>query len=133
MTISDKKEAVRQAIIKAVPGILDLKPGCEIEGGGLIVRNGWVYWNTREGDFLIDNYDWDEDTKIIGRPITLATVLIAYTNQVRVNPSNPVFEIQIEMVQEMYGKISGMWKLKDDDFDHQSEETISFLHELLCE
>lgn len=137
MIIHEKKQLVKEAIIKAVPGILDLKLGCEV----ITNEEPWIFCmvvTPPEGKDIRLAYQYDENgiyadchfsknkiVEIIGRPITLADVLIAIVEKYSISERD--FYI-LELI-ENHGKC---WDLSQD-FDHQSEETYNFLWSLLCE
>lgn len=61
------------------------------------------------------------------RPIRLADVLLVLRNEV------PKFHQQVVLGTEGATKTIGMWNLKDNNLENQSEETINFIHGLLYE
>lgn len=63
------------------------------------------------------------------RPIRLADVLRVF-DQTIIRKEWPV-KSQLELIQKHYGEIAAHWNLRDDNLDHQSPETLSFLYELL--
>lgn len=142
MTIQEKKEAVRQFIVSAVPSVMDLKMGCRIQQRFSVIpyttvisgieekSEGDKYVITTHGiatsEVYLERYKEHDNyiIEIIGRPITLADVLIAIK-------SLKAFHYN----QEWWGKINALifqWDLSQD-FDHQSEEAYDFLWSLLCE
>lgn len=106
MTIEEKKEAVRQAIVRAVPSVMDLDFGCRVkvswdawgepsEGSGEYCEAGYDIGYVTFDDMLQfngsnslsdifaatlkDGYDEDYEYtfEIIGRPITLQDIIYA--------------------------------------------------------
>lgn len=150
MTIQEKKQLVKEATVHAVPSVMDLVFGCVVKH----TQHGWkqriisnLDFNSH-GRYLTDGTGAGTNIiklpskkwEIIGRPITLADVLIAMkTQRVRINLSG-VDELYFDVLEESNAftheqswKSSGVkWKL-GEDFDHQSEVTIDFLWSLLCE
>lgn len=133
MIIHEKKQLVKEAIIKAVPGILDLKLGCEV----ITNEEPWIFCmvvTPPEGKDIRLAYQYDENgiyadchfsknkiVEIIGRPITLADVIYTYMG----NPEVP-------QRAGKWAEIIANWNLLQD-FDHQSEAVWEFLYGLLCE
>lgn len=159
MTSNEKKELVRKQIINANSSILDLKMGCEVQLKGYddhiytIVANCGVCHKHKKCDGNKDNCDVDDGfhlisqggiyddygflqkdafpkdiLKIIGRPIQLQDVLIAIGKRGETY-SLDIHEDGFYIICEGKGFL---WNPLQD-FDHQSEATIDFLYELLCE
>lgn len=144
MTTSEKKEAVRQAIIKVVPGIMDLKFGCEVWHKNY--KNGReIEGLLSQGKLTIKTGEWYQDqfgnsfnekgiTEIIGRPIQLQDVLVATEKRWRtmygVNPIDGLKRDIPLREGEMLYYIVSKWDLSQD-FDHQSEAVWEFLWKLL--
>lgn len=140
----NKREEVRKKIIEAVPSILDLKFGCEV-----IIDKGFkrtVFLNEFRDDEDCDRISHilteadrigmvqlspvESLVEIIGRPIQLADVLIAINKNhewgIGLNPGmhfevHSAFDVNVSKCS---------WNLSLD-FDHQSDQIIDFLHELL--
>lgn len=127
--MNDKLYKLRQVIQQAVPVIMELKLGCEVNR----------HWDKKEiitGRFndtvaltVIDKDGWgylpfqvplalSSDWKILGRPIRLADVII-------------VVREKHGLYTELTDYLLMNWKMGDDNLDHQSEETITFLHSVL--
>lgn len=161
MTHQQKLEAVRQACIKANPEIVELKLGCEFYqkhrktgevlsdavyvfvGRGIDVREiCFCLTNRYVGDAIgcYDGYAYNEVQneknmtgymEIIGRPIRLADALLALgmkKNYGYVCTDGSLFEGGLDVENDFS---YGQWNLRKDSLDEQSEETVSFLYELL--
>lgn len=79
---------------------------------------------------------------ILGRPIRLADVLVAIYKKRQSNKTNITLESDGQFVQQVTYSADGriedvkkylgpIWNLLDDNLDHQSEECLKFLTELL--
>lgn len=128
----EKKEAVRQAIIRAVPSVMDLNFGCRVKDSTgewiLIDDDGdqFICWNGTSYHGLLKL-----SLKIIGRPIQLQDVLTAID---KVDSNYCLsFEGQFVEYDAENGNmnLSGVWWKPSEDFDHQPEPCINFLWELL--
>lgn len=120
-------DKLKQVIKAANPKIMELKFGCELEGGFIYSwSNGplaWIISKNGEGSQIqIPNI---QDYKILGRPIRLADVLLALL------ASNN--QIKDEDIDKLIWKMGLGWNLKDDNLDHQSDETKQFLINLLIQ
>lgn len=126
--MSNKLSQLKEVIQKANPEIMELKFGCELEEDFIFAwSNGpltWIISDKGKGTLIqvpnISNY------KILGRPIRLADVLLALDKN------------GISASVDTHGNMGFLpfkghteWDLIAD-LDHQSEETINFLWELLC-
>lgn len=129
-----RKEAVRQAVIRAVPSVMELKMGCEVrifesEKKWLVVCLENDSIKTLSGNST-QNTHISDITEIIGRPITLADVLVA------IDSTNIVIDAKGEFVKfvnpDAPDDTGIFWDLSQD-FDHQSEEFYQFAWELLVE
>lgn len=131
-----KLELIKQKCIEANPEIIALKDGCYV----LCKNNRDEYSNffcgNVFGDMLVDKHNSiirdleivknNPDFKIIGRPITIADVLMAIqsgsTNKhyifVKTGGTQGLMELII------------LWNLKET-LENQSEEIIDFLYNLL--
>lgn len=125
-------EAVRQAIIKAVPSIMELKFGCEVNIGG--TKSTFVKWDKRleYGGYFhtkedLTMYPDDLIQIILGRPIRLADVL--YANQQRCSVEDP--EMDDFALFDRQETIIGDWNLLEDNLSKQSEECIAYLASIL--
>lgn len=148
-------DQLKSAIQAANPEIMELKFGCEL----LDIRTdetahviGEVLYFGDEGDYELSLIAFDKkvdvpfkwggigderlftadyktverkvDFKILGRPIQLADVLLAIR---ATEPKNGDFH----KWNNDWQRIIVEWNLKDDNLDHQSEETKQFLINLL--
>ncbi len=134
---------LKKIIQEANPEIMELKFGCEIlceqvwadEIGNYHDEYGTVVFNEldkypEEGlsawvDSIQTLMPLGEPTKILGRPIRLADVLLAISNHIKKN-KNIYFSAYFAYID---GKI--LWDLRQDNLDHQTEETKEFLINLL--
>lgn len=149
MITQEKKQSVKEAIIRAVPSVMDLKFGCRFffkgNNNGVIALTDkrWkrfqFFYQLRELEPIHDSLRYDDivkDIEIIGRPITIADVLIAIEksdNEIFLNYANGGIAIRYNDYRTKNGiNKSAVWDLSQD-FDHQSEETYDFLWSLLCE
>lgn len=147
MTKEQNIETIRQACIKANPEIVELKFGCRIEdfmyGQAVIVG---IEKYKGESDCYYQFYDKIPEPKlnlspqnfnwtIIGRPIRLADVLL-------VIPENHSLSIGILGYFENWILVEGdtyklkhfkgiKWNLLKDSLEEQSEETLTFISNLL--
>lgn len=144
---AEKYNAVRAAIIKANPEIMDLKFGCLIRtrlwGEGVITapvaKESYLVNFPEKGDLVRKEMwcsTWLGD-EIIGRPIHLADVLIAIKERCQFQSN---FEIEKDIIlrlvmakyQEGYFVEEQLWRTHIDDLSLQSSEVIDFLHKILC-
>ena len=84
------------------------------------------------GEVMVSTVEASGDTnadlfEILGRPIRLADVLLAYIHCAKL--AHVVAEANKHLDNEL--KIMMMWNLRADDLEKQSEETVTFLAELL--
>ncbi len=138
----EQYQELKSIIHKAVPGILELKFGCEVEvlfddsdfyGK---VKPEWIrrpIYKVSEKKavvYIVDppfpnnaidvsDKNLKEEFRILGRPIRLSDVLYAISKGSR-------FPM---MHQEDF--VAKFWNLLDDNLDHQSEECKQFLYDLL--
>lgn len=116
-----KLEAVRAAIIKVVPEIEFDCPQC----GG----NGWYISPDLRGEpeqFQCQNCN--AGGKLLAREPRLSDVLVAIDKKLEgvrfaTVASNGWMHFNYER---------GFWNMRTDDLSQQSEDTISFIHSLLC-
>lgn len=138
MTHQQNLETIRQACIKANPSIMELGFGCEIQFEGKICTVlhekyscVWFIWYEngikKEACPPINH----EGIKILGRPIRLADVLLAIGKQNKVKPGLNLYSIELEFLLAGADIDNALWDLIKDDIREQSEESISFLSELL--
>ncbi len=123
----NKIKFIREKCIEANPEIVELKFGCEVK----IIRSGvrailispseidLVAWNLFVPSNPFVDYIENEATfKIIGRPIRLADVLLAYSFRERFNATT-------------WGSLAGKWSLIGNNLNNQSKETIDFIYDIL--
>ena len=132
----DKLKYIIQA---ANPEIMELKFGCEVKSHYSIPS-----WITK----ILPNEDeygqWvsvtdgfkDRDiqiapSQILGRPIRLADVLLACGNKITLDYIINGNWLELIDYDDDEPKTVFMWNLKDDNLDHQSDETKQFLIDLL--
>lgn len=149
MTPREKKEAVRQVIVKAVPDILQLSRGCDVILYG--VRQRFVKYDRNSFEFVTDkgeatltSKELRERVEVIGRPIQLPDVLVAIEEKCQRRIKNSMgydTERQYDANQgDEYThnlKIAVLQTLSrydlSQDFDHQSEAFYLFAWELFYE
>lgn len=133
-----KLETIRQACIEANPEIVELKFGCEVfverwghsammcAFEGLPELSGETSMTLHHKGKL--HYVGSSSKgKIIGRTIRLADVLLALQ---RGSTNKRFIFITLGGIDGLMDLIL-LWNLKDDNLDHQSPETIDFIHKLL--
>lgn len=136
-----KLKAVIQA---AIPEIMELKMGCELQylGYQKVIICGrqlgfWKVWCERGGESVFitvtnEQLKFSEVIQILGRPIRLADVLvaIAYKDKRRFACDELGNILEYNSKGEI---IEGLvaWNLLDDNLDHQSDECLTFLINLL--
>lgn len=136
--MNEKLQFIREKCTAANPEILRLKFGC------FVVAKGELRMITQEciggfkaltiiedeGDMVYaypETFYQKDEMRIVGRPIRLADVLLALRAAGTLN-----FKVIVkkDSIWEDHG-IKELWNLRADDLEQQSEETISFLYELL--
>ena len=146
MTTQDKINLIREKCIAANPEIVELKFGCVVLSdsslhrvkGPIIGRDNtkyYPYFETMWGGFSVDGNGKpiSPHIEILGRPIRLADVLLtmelAEGNYHMVNPFGEFY--YYEETGTTWRGTNFCWNLRADDVEKQSEETISFLYDLL--
>lgn len=133
-TIEEKVKFVREKCIEANPEIVELKFGCEIEHPigskkGIIISHSLTL-RAKQDMFLVLKKGSTfylvkhAITKIIGRPIRLADILLALQEE-----DGKEWNIRIGSVG-VY-KVVAAYNLRDDNFDHQTNEMKEFIWEIL--
>ena len=147
----DKKTELIEYIQKEIPEIMKLEFGCEVECKHLVYKKGiLLYINDRDlfikpfgeckdGEYIdkklfIKRDDVDVDVnridiksiEIIGRPISLEDVL----RVIKILMKKEMEELGMTKLDKAQEDVLNYWKL-GQTIDNQTEETISFLHELL--
>lgn len=128
-------QAVRKKVIKAVPGIMELKFGCNVQlkirgDLGFIINSDFhgsvIHWN-----FTIKETRClkEDDLKILGRPITLADVLLAMEKAGLEMFTTDSWNVEVSSYD--VAKILRLWNLSDNNLDNQSEEVWKFLNDVL--
>lgn len=139
MTEEQQIEFIRQKCIEANPSIKDLVFGCRIYFPAF--PNVWHKVLGASGGsihyFAYDKYDShcnESQVEIIGRPIRLADVLLAYKKYREgfAEPASLSINLWNEEIRNKAVLASVRnWDLKNDDLTLQSEETVKFIWELL--
>jgi len=125
-------EQLKEAIQKAVPEIMELNLGCEVElnGDKEIVGDCVKFVSNKsyffEGCGCCSGYLKPQTLKILGRPITLCNVLVAVKKDAEGLGAG---EHMIRIGN--YLQVFGLWNLKDNNLDNQSGECKEFLIKLL--
>lgn len=138
MTPQEKKQLVKEAIIRAVPSVMDLVFGCEVrilesEMKWLVVniKNDWL--EAVSGN-IMQGTKKDSIREIIGRPISLQDVLVAIGKKQKMKGVyvNSFGLFLVWGLEDKKPKVVSdvVWDLSQD-FDHQSEAVWGFLWELL--
>jgi len=125
-------EETIKRIQELVPSIMELEEGCKIKHkkrgyGTLIDSTHLVFENEKESIYapFIDG-----NCEILGKPITLAVVLLALDLRNRCEENNST-ENQTCWCLKNTGRICMDWNLSKDNFNDQSEETKTFIGGLL--
>lgn len=129
-------EFIRERCIESNPSIKDLVFGCRIitsSNSEMIITGTrhlgfWVV--SFDGQIMTDTWVYERSIeKIIGRPIRLADVLLA----IKAAPKGYYYRIWPDgfFADDGDNCLDIAWKLKEDDLTLQSDETISWLFELL--
>ena len=124
-------EETIKRIQKLVPSVMALEFGCEVmyewENGE---KSKMVVVGKIGEDFILTDYqssfcdDANETNfEILGKPITLATILLAIWLNKSEWLNNNDTTVLIKLVK--------VWNLSKDNFNDQSEETKTFIGELL--
>lgn len=128
-------ELVRNAVIKAVPSIMELKFGCEVKNARWIDKVLFVDSDDNVDLFLGDGTNrsaWMHKRlieEIHGRKITLADVLLAIGMKKTIYLKTLGY--QVRLVDDEDGII--YWDLQNDDLSKQSEHEWDYLAALLQE
>lgn len=138
----EKYEQLKKVIQTANPEIMELKFGCEVKifviGIEKITAPDWSRFHDKEewwetaGGFAF-NAKGDE-YEILGRPIRLADVLLAFQKNKISGARISIDEdgsFAIDNGNIRMNHPNARWNLKDDNLDHQSDETKQFLIDLL--
>lgn len=112
--MNEQYEKLRQVIIAANPEIMELDTGCVVQS------DNRAYLVGSSDVHMLSQF------KIIGRPIRLADVLLAIEKHGlndQIEYHNILFDLLV--------KNESLWNLRNDNLDHQSDETKQFLINLL--
>jgi len=130
-------QSVTKTIQSAVPEIMELKFGCEIESkDGLrskLNTEKWIYDYSLLRDWELKN----KEVKILGRPITLEDVLVALERvgesyMYKVTSDGHIYEIKRETEDgEYHIEPTGKYWQLGKPLSDQSPECINFLDEIL--
>lgn len=141
----DKYEQLKKVIQEANPEIMELKFGCEVIVDGIREDNPGCEYDVVIDDRLKDGrvvlgYFGEvplSQTKTIGRPIRLADVLLAIKKAKDDDAWKYAIDAEGRFMREWgegrHETVLEKWNLRDDNLDHQSEETKQFLIDLLVE
>lgn len=136
----NKREAIRLKVVEAIPEILELKFGCEIlinssktidtiykvrsddDGRAIYFPTGWI-----------NEYFYQDDFEIIGRPILAQDILRALEKNVldEIPSISARGNIYFERID-----LGRRWMLNLDlsqNLSQWSQETIDELYKLMCE
>ena len=128
----EKYDQLKQIIQAANPEIMELKFGCRVyiepdEGSPFysMITQGWGLPDKLYQILgSLNEYREEDFTEILGRYISLADVFIAMKTNL---PRGKFIHYRDSLIAD----IPTCWKFKDDNLDHQSDETKQFLAELL--
>lgn len=127
-------QLIKEACYKANPEIKELKFGCEIvakksnktltvagqyEGDPLVLD----YFTGFPQVVVVDGYMNTDLVEILGRPIRLADVLFMIGKTKHV--------VAVDTDGDFIEATPAEWNLLDDNLDHQSQETLQFIGNLL--
>lgn len=150
-SLDDKKELVRQAIIRAVPSVMDLKMGCKVtlleetaeEMKGRERYTAYCIHSNGGGSFfsselsmgyeptyiLKQDFDYFQ-IEIIGHPITLQDIMFCFDkNREKIGT---VWMAGEHFYTHTFFDVAGKYDLTKD-FDHQSESFYLFAYGLFYE
>jgi len=140
----DNLQKIKDACIKANPEIMELKFGCVYQNSKfdyIATITGFsdeqYHIELNRGGKSVENKSTMEekadDYIILGRPIRLADVLLTLEDiLMSVSVTNKVDYGKASFILEPVGSMKHfMWNLKDDNLEHQSEETINCIANLL--
>lgn len=132
MTTTEQLTYIRSKCVEANGSILDLKFGCIVKASFpnrpflsevvLVNKNYAGNWLVAPLANVTTTIKEKNIVTVIGRPITLVDILIAIREKLQ---DGNKFNDALGDLLYFY------WNLLED-LDHQSEETYSFLYELLC-
>lgn len=137
-------QKLKQVIQQANLEIMELKFGCEILNSGIhfmvvdltpsgepiTVKKEGAYDSQKPPGVHLDKYV--NKTKILGRPIRLADVLLAIKEKSGIDGFWIKTGNGMQFKKSIGALIWEMWNLQDDNLDHQSDECKEFLIRLLA-
>ena len=141
-------QKLKKVIQEANPEIMELKFGCEFEnkiiGKSLKVKNNkYLIFGNHQGfieavcedDRGVRIATFDESaileakaTKILGRSIRLANVLLALD---KYSQTKELPDVGKYPAMYIVGQVVSLWDCKDNNFDNQSDELYELLTRLL--
>ena len=129
-------ETTIKKIKELVPSIMELEFGCQGENKltkqkFFIVKNCNPMGNedaditmfSNDSLYLYEGYSKDKDITILGKPITLVVVLRAIDESRNVYTGFELINQKLTLLVD--------WKLEKDNFNDQSEETKTYIGDLL--
>ena len=141
MTTQEKINKIRSECIKVNPEIVELKFGCLVNPDVDSIQ--FVLMDCIGGTKVIEIIN-DEDVtvfgnpklvevkKVVGRDIRLADVLYMLDSSGMIIGNSTCSEGEIISLDESETlRIIGNWNLLDDNLEHQSEECIDFIYQLI--
>lgn len=144
MTKDQKIKEIREACIRANPEIVELKFGCKVEFDKSYCEytcvgkdeDYYTYWKDKGDDerhnFTVSERDGWKPIEIIGRDIRLADVLYVIKQNIHEKESRHQLA-KVSMSDQVNRLLyTNRWNLLKDNLEDQSEDTISFIHNLLC-
>lgn len=126
-------QKLKEIIWKANPEILELKFGCEFEDNGIMIGDSMCLYDKDDIDTASDNLDGIGE--ILGRPITLAAVLLAIEQKFQFYASwtqqtNAILELLLPKYDNGTLVHDAYWDLTKD-LEGQSNECIDFISKVL--
>lgn len=138
MTTQQKIAFIREACIKANPEIVELKIGSHVLWGehglgGCILQRNYAgnYLIRVEGMGTTTTIKERQITKIIGRPVRLADVLLASKGMIHDIENDGEYMRTFELHEDGSHDLQIFWNLRKDSLEDQSEDTIEFIYSLL--
>lgn len=132
---------LREAIVKVVPGIMELEFGCEV----FFIERKWLFagFGKEKGTTMMltdgkfpstayttARFDKESTYEILGRPIRLSDVLVAIQKSSYCD-GYAEYEAVSELCWGGNQYLIRKWNLLQDDLNLQDEPTIHFLHSIL--
>jgi len=142
-------EETIKRIQELVPSVMELEFGCEVFVQNYIVSSTILLDRSNfarvESEYPLDiigycgsesftNFNKEHITEILGKPITLAVVLLAISE----NRQEVIHKYVVTVTEDGFMEDTDMnnynrvqWNLSKDNFNDQSEETKAFITNLL--